>query len=76
MRIILISILIFSLPCLSFSQDWWTKTKKEAVPEDLKSTTLLVEKFKTLKLDDAPPQAFLDKDKRSEHPLIKKTNDT
>lgn len=75
MRIILISILIFSLPCLSFSQDWWTKTKKEAVPEDLKSTTLLVEKFKTLKLDDAPPQAFMDKDKRTEHPLIKKTND-
>ncbi|MEQ8325005.1 MAG: hypothetical protein RIC15_06110 [Vicingaceae bacterium] len=57
------------------SQDWWTKTKKEAVPADLTSTKLLVEKFKTLKLDDAPPQAFLDKDDRDEHPLLKKTND-
>ena len=75
MRILLISVLIFSIPGISFSQDWWTKTRKEAVPEDLTSTFLLVEKFKTLKLDDAPPQAFRDKNKRSEHPLIKKTND-
>ena len=73
MRILLISLLL--LPSLLFSQDWWTKTRKEAVPEDLTTTTLLVEKFKTLKLDDAPPQAFLDKEKRTEHPLIKKTND-
>lgn len=75
MRSFLIAFLIFSIPSISFSQDWWTKTRKEAVPDDLTSTKLLVEKFKTLKLDNAPPQAFLDKDKRSEHPLIKKTNE-
>ena len=59
----------------SFSQDWWTKTKEQSIPPDLKNTKLLVEKFKTLKLDDAPPQAFVDKDKLDEHPLIKKTNE-
>ena len=58
-----------------FAQDWWTKTKKQSVPSDLTSTKLLVEKFKTLKLDDAPIQAFIDKENTDEHPLIKKTND-
>ena len=57
------------------AQDWWTKTKQESIPKDLTSTTLLVEKFKTKKLDDAPVQAFLDKENTSEHPLIKKTNE-
>lgn len=68
-----IFLLLFSIS--TFAQDWWTKTKKESVPDDLTTTTLLVEKFKTLKLDDAPAQAFLDKDDTSEHPHIKKTND-
>lgn len=58
------------------SQDWWSKTKEESIPKDLTSTTLLVEKFKTKKLDDAPVQAFLDKENTSEHPLIKKTNES
>ncbi len=56
------------------AQDWWTKTKKEAIPEDLTASMLLIEKFKTRKLDDAPAQAFMDQNKRDEHPLIKKTN--
>ena len=73
MKILAGIFLVFLFVDLS-AQDWWTKTKKECVPDDLTSTTLLVEKFKTLKLDDAPPQAFLDKDDRSEHPLIKETN--
>ena len=70
----MVSLLVLSSIALS-AQDWWTKTREECVPKDLKSTKLLVEKFKTLKLDDAPPQAFVDKDKMEEHPLIKKTND-
>lgn len=74
MRLLIIITSLFLFGEVS-AQDWWTKTKESSVPEDLKSTTLLVEKFKTLKLDDAPPQAFADKDDRSEHPLIKKTNE-
>ena len=62
----------FTLP--SFSQDWWTKTKKEAIPADLSSTTLLIEKFKSRKGAQAPEQAYL-KGKKGEHPLLKKTND-
>ncbi len=67
---------LFSAFCFhgANAQDWWTKTKEEAIPSDLSTTKLLVEKFKTLKLDDAPVQAFIDKDKTDEHPLIKKTN--
>jgi len=67
----------FLLFIISFSisaQDWWTKTKIEAVPADLKSTDLLVQRFKKRKLNDAPPSAFMDKDNQKEHPLIKKTN--
>jgi hypothetical protein len=65
--------LIFSIS--GFAQDWWTKTKEQSIPKDLTTTTLLVEKFKTQKLNDAPPQAFIDKEDQSEHPLIKKTNE-
>lgn len=57
------------------AQDWWEKTKSEAVPADLKNTTLLVERFKTRKPDSAPEQAYLDPKKKDDHPLIKKTND-
>ena len=74
MRILLTAILLHAFT-LTFAQDRWTKTKKECIPSDLTSTKLLVQKFKTRKLDDAPPQAFKDKNKRDEHPLIKKTND-
>ena len=74
MRIAALLFLIqFSLT--ASAQDWWTKTKKEAVLADLTSTKLLVEKFRTVKLNDAPPQAFMDKDKVDEHPLLKKTNE-
>ncbi len=72
------TILTFTLVLFSFSvfsQDWWTKTKKEAIPSDLTASKLLVEKFKTLKLNDAPPQAFADKENMDQHPLIKKTNE-
>lgn len=62
------------LPVFAFGQDWWTKTKKEAVPDDLTTTLLLVERFKTRKVDDAPPQAYINKDKRDKHPLLEKTN--
>ncbi len=68
-----ITLLLFSMAVLA--QDWWTKTKKEAIPADLTTTKLLVEKFKTLKLHDAPPQAFIDKENMKEHPLLKKTNE-
>ena len=71
-KVLFLSFILFSGALLA--QDWWTKTKKESIPPDLTQTTLLVEKFKSQKLDDAPPQAFLDKEDRSEHPLIKKTN--
>ena len=73
-RILLLAFL-FQLPMQSSAQDWWTKTKKEAIPSDLKGTILLFEKFKTKKLHDAPPQAFIDKEDREEHPWIKKTNE-
>ena len=57
------------------AQDWWTKTKTEAVPGDLKYAHLLVERFKTGKSDDVPPSAYLDKSKQGEmHPLVKETN--
>lgn len=62
------------LPVFAFGQDWWTKTKKESVPEDLTTTLLLVERFKTRKVDDAPPQAYINKNKRDNHPLLDKTN--
>lgn len=57
------------------AQDWWSKTKKQSVPPDYSSTTLLIEKFKNMKADEAPAQAYLDKDKNAEHPLIVKTNE-
>jgi len=71
--IVVITLILFSFSVLA--QDWWTKTKKEAIPNDLTTTKLLVEKFKTLKLNDAPPQAFVDKENTDVHPHIKKTNE-
>jgi hypothetical protein len=68
------SLLFFFFTLSLSAQDWWTKTKTECIPADLTSTTLLVEKFKTHKLDDAPKQAYLD-GKSGDHPMIKKTND-
>jgi len=68
-------LILFQISFGVFAQDWWTKTKQNSIPLDLTTTKLLVEKFKTIKLHDAPPQAFLDKEKTDEHPLIKKTND-
>lgn len=73
MKKLLIFTLLIAGSTSMFAQDWWTKTKKEAIPPDFNNTTLLVERFKTLKLDDAPRQAFLHPDD-TEHPLIKKTN--
>ena len=71
----LVFLILFQISFGAFAQDWWTKTKRNSIPSDLTTTKLLVEKFKTLKLNDAPPQAFLDKEKTDEHPHIKKTND-
>lgn len=66
--------IIFIIPFSTFSQDWWSKTREEAIPQDLKTSNLLVERFKKKKLNEAPPSAFYDKSNQEEHPLIKKTN--
>ena len=67
-------VLMAILPLFVFGQDWWTKTKKEAVPTDLTSSLLLVERFKNQKIEDIPIQAFMDKDKRDKHSFVEKTN--